>query len=113
MAGSGIWDKTVADYPRRENENADDRRIMRAVRDCAGGVLYFPAGVYEIAEMLTVSNCCSFLLHKSAVLKAVRKMPFVLKMDAAASYPELQECDGHLVPSGESMYHQRTVADAF
>ena len=61
----GTWDKTMEDYPRFENENSDDRRIMRAVSECAGGVLYFPKGVYEIAEMMTVSNCCSFLLHKS------------------------------------------------
>ena len=97
----GAWDLTMADYPRLPDENSDDRRIMRAVADCAGGVLYFPKGVYEIASMLTVSNCCSLLLHKSAVLKAVRQMPFVLKIDAAASCPELQECDGHLVPSGD------------
>lgn len=50
---------------------------MRAVQDCQGGVLYFPAGVYEIAEMLVIRNCCSLLLHKSAVLKAVKEMPFV------------------------------------
>ena len=52
--------------------------------------------------MITVDNCCSLLLHKSAVLKAVHKMPFVLKIDAAASYPDVQEQDGHLVPSGDS-----------
>ncbi len=96
-----VWDKSIADYPRLENENSDDKRIMRAVADCAGGVLFFPMGLYIIADMLVVDNCCSFLMHKSAVLKAVRKMPFVLKIDAAASYPELQECDGHLIPSGD------------
>ncbi len=96
-----IWDRSMADYPRMAGECSDEKRIMRAVRDCERGVLFFPAGVYEIAEMLMIENCCSFLLHKSAVLKAVREMPFVLKIDAAASYPELQECDGHLVPSGD------------
>jgi hypothetical protein len=75
-----VWDKSIADYPRLENENSDDKRIMRAVADCAGGVLFFPRGLYIIADMLVVDNCCSFLLHKSAVLKAVRKMPFVLKI---------------------------------
>ena len=96
-----IWDRSVAEYPRLAEEKTDEGRIMRAVRDCAGGVLYFPRGVYEIAEMLVVDNCCSILMHKSAVLKAVREMPFVLKIDAARSYPDLQECDGHLVPSGD------------
>lgn len=96
-----VWDRSMTDYPRLAGETSDEKRIMRAVQDCERGVLYFPAGVYEIAEMLTIENCCSFLLHKSAVLKAVREMPFVMKIDAAASYPELHECDGHLVPSGD------------
>ena len=52
------WDKTIADYPRFENERSDDQRIMRAVSDCAGGVLYFPKGGYTVAEMLVVNNCC-------------------------------------------------------
>ena len=69
---NGIWDRSVAEYPRLDTESSDEGRIMRAVRDCAGGVLFFPRGVYEIAEMLVVDNCCSVLMHKSAVLKAVR-----------------------------------------
>ena len=99
--GNCIWDRSVTDYPRLQGEASDDRRIMRAVHDCAGGVLYFPKGVYEIAEMLRIDNCCSVLMHKSAVLKAVRSMPFVLMIDAASSYPDLQEKDGHLIPSGD------------
>ena len=98
---NGYWDRSVADYPRLGNETSDDRRIMRAAGDCAGGVLFIPAGVYEIAGMLEISNGCSILMHKSAVLKAVREMPFVLKIDAAASYPEVLESDGHLTPSGD------------
>jgi hypothetical protein len=96
-----IGEAIVTDYPRFPGEDSDDKRIMRAVQDCSGGVLYFPKGTYEIAEMLVVTNCCSFLLHKSAVLKAVRAMPFVIKIDAAASYPDVQEKDGHLVPSDD------------
>lgn len=94
-----MYDIIITDYPRLPGENSDDPRIMRAIQNCAGGVLYFPKGTYEIAEMLTVVNCCSFLLHKSAVLKAVREMPFVVMIDAAASYPDVQEKNGHLVPS--------------
>ena len=101
MSGICVWDHSLAEYPRLENETSDTPRIRRAVADCAGGVLYLPRGVYEIDEMLTVENCCSILMHKSAVLKAVREMPFVLKIDAAASCPDLQECDGHLVPSDD------------
>lgn len=74
---------------------------MRAVEAAGNGVLYFPKGLYEIDEMLEVKNCCSLLLHKSAVLKAVKEMPFVVMYDAAASYPDLQECNGHLVPSDD------------
>jgi hypothetical protein len=94
-----IWDHSITEYPRLPGESSDEKRIMRAVHDCEGGVLYFPKGTYKIAEMLDVDNCCSFLLHKSAVLKATKAMPFVIKIDAARSYPDVQEQDGHLVPS--------------
>ena len=97
-----IWDRCVADYARLPGETSDDGRIMRAVRDCAGGVLYFPKGVYTVSETVTADNCCSLLLHKSAVLKAVREMDFVLKIDAAASCPGVREENGHLIPSGEA-----------
>ena len=97
-----IWDNSLSSYPRLEGEKSDDARIMRAVKDTEGGVLYFPKGIYEIAEMITVDNCCSLLLHKSAVLKAVKEIPFVLKIDAAASAPGIKEEDGHIIPSGEA-----------
>ena len=101
MSSKNVWDISVSDYPRLEGETSDDRRIMRAVKDCTGGVLYFPKGIYEISDMITVDNCASLLLHKSAVLKAVKDMPFVLKIDAASSYPGIKEEDGHIVPSGD------------
>ncbi len=94
-----MYDINLKDYPRLDGEEFDDARIMRAVEKCERGVLYFPKGVYEISNMLEITNCCSFLLHKSAVLKAVKEMPYVVKYDAAASYPDLEECDGHLIPS--------------
>lgn len=97
----GNFDVTLADYPRLEGEMYDDARIMRAVADCERGVLYIPKGIYEISQMLVIKNCCSLLMHKSAVLKAVKEMPFVLMYDAASSYPDLEECDGHLVPSDD------------
>jgi len=96
-----IYDITVADYPRFEGEISDDARIMRAAADCEGGILYIPKGIYSIANMLVITNCCSILMHKSAVLKAAAPMDYVLKYDAAASYPNVVECDGHLVPSGD------------
>ena len=54
-----IWDRCVADYARRAGETSDDGRILRAVRDCAHGVLYFPKGVYTVEKMITADNCCS------------------------------------------------------
>ena len=51
--------------------------------------------------MLEINNSCSLLLHKSAVLKAVKEMPYVLLYDAASSYPDVVECDGHLTPSDD------------
>lgn len=95
------WDITLNDFPREQGETGDTARIMRAVEACEGGVLYIPKGVYELTEPVVVKNCCSLLLHKSAVLKAVREMDYVLIYDAAASYPNVAEKDGHLTPSGE------------
>jgi len=78
--GEGVWDANVADFPRLAGEQGDSARIMRAVEKAGkGGVVWFPRGEYEIDSMLVVSNSASLLLHKSAHLKAVRKMPFVLK----------------------------------
>ena len=96
-----MYDITLADYPRFAGESSDDPRLRRALEACAGGVLYVPAGVYEVAEMITIDNCASLLLHKSAVLKAVREMPYVVKYDAAASYPGLTEKDWRIYPAGD------------
>ncbi|MBQ9326332.1 MAG: hypothetical protein IJ246_11220 [Clostridia bacterium] len=96
-----MWDRNLLDYPRLPGETSDEVRIHRAISDCKNGVLYIPMGTYAIADMIRVENGCSLLLHKSAVLKAVKPMPFVLMIDAAASYPDLQEKDGHLIPSGD------------
>jgi hypothetical protein len=73
-------DVSVADFPRLAGESGDAARIMRAVEKAGGGgVVWFPRGEYEIDSMIIVSNRSSLLLHKSAHLKAVKKMPFVLK----------------------------------
>ena len=96
-----MYDKSLADFPRREGEVSDDARIMRAVAECERGILYIPKGVYLISEMLVIKNCCSLLMHKSAVLKAVKEMPYVLWYDAEASYPDIVEKDGHIVPSDD------------
>ena len=79
-ASVGPWDADVSDFPRQAGEAGDSARIMRAVEKAGkGGVVWFPKGGYAIDVMLVVSNQCSLWLHKSAHLKAVREMPFVLK----------------------------------
>lgn len=80
LAAVGPWDADVSTFPRLSDESGDSARIRRAVESAGtGGVVWFPRGDYEIDEMLVVSNQVSFLLHKSACLKAVREMPFVLR----------------------------------
>ncbi|MCR4837534.1 MAG: hypothetical protein K5897_01200 [Eubacterium sp.] len=96
-----VYDISLEDFPRLPEETGDDARIERAVSACERGVLYIPKGVYRIENMIRITNCCSLLLHKSAVLKAAAEMPFVLFYDAAASYPDIEECDGHIVPSAD------------
>ncbi len=98
MMNNCTYDVTLSDYPRINGEATDEKRIMRAIADCEGGVLYIPKGVYEIAEAIEVTNCCSILMHKSAVLKAVAEMNYVLKYDAAQSYPGLDETNWCLTP---------------
>lgn len=79
-------DRTLADFPRLNGETDDAPRILRAVAECPSGVLYIPAGIYEIAQMIEITNACSLLLHKSAILRAVKEMDFVLSMDCAAQW---------------------------
>ena len=79
-AAVGPWDADVADFPRRAGETGDSARILRAVEAAGeGGVVWFPKGEYAIDAMLVVSNRCSLWLHKSAHLKAVKEMPFVMR----------------------------------
>ena len=46
--GAGLWDVSVADFPRAAGDGGDSARIMRAV-DAAGtkGVVMFPRGVWR------------------------------------------------------------------
>jgi len=94
-----VFDVHLNDFSREKGEKSDESRIMRAIEACSGGVLYIPKGVYELEETIIVKNCCSLLLHKSAVLKAVKEMSFVIVYDAAASYPNVTDSNGRLTPS--------------
>lgn len=82
-SASELWDASVADFPRNAGEADDSSRIQRAVDATPCGVLLVPAGTYEIAATLQVTNHCSLLMHKNATLKAIRQMEFVLKVNNA------------------------------
>jgi len=76
-------DATLNDFPRLDGETDDSPRLVRAIEACPSGVLYIPAGVYEIASPIVITNLCSLLLHKSAILRAVKEMDFVLTIDCS------------------------------
>ena len=79
----GAWDITLEDFPRLGNENTDAPRIRRAIESAGvGGVAYFTRGEYEIDSTVVLTNQVSLLLHKSACLKAVKKMPFIIEYHA-------------------------------
>lgn len=86
--GDGVWDASVGDFPRLAGEAGDSARIMRAVEAAgAGGVVWVPRGEYEIDSTIVVSNRSSLLMHKSAHLKAVKEIPFVLRYYGRAISP--------------------------
>lgn len=84
-----MYDIDLNDYPRLEGERDDSPRIMRAINFCRDGVLYIPRGVYCIASPIVITNFCSLLMHKGAVLKAVKEMDFVVSWDGGAQYDDL------------------------
>ena len=75
---SSIYEKNVADFPRLSGETDDAPRIQRAIDAAAGGELYVPKGVYEIASPLVIRGYTSIQFHTSAVLRAVKEMYYVL-----------------------------------
>lgn len=77
----GEYDRSLAEFPRRAGETDDSPRVQRAIDALPTGVLYIPAGCYAIAETLVVTNHCSLLMHKNAILEAVSPMDFVLKVN--------------------------------
>ncbi len=122
-------DHTLADFPRLANETDDAPRIQRAIDACPSGVLYIPGGIYEIAAPLCIKNLCSLLLHKSAVLRAVKEMDFVMRVECAMQWdkslrtPDMPEDYNLFVQGGQfdgnglasclvlSHYHHFTLAD--
>ena len=75
-----VIDASAADFPRLTGETDDAPRLQRAIDATTGGVLYLPRGDYEIASTLGISNRCPPLMHKSATLRAVAEMAYVLRV---------------------------------
>ena len=81
------YDVTLKDWPRLAGEQDDTARIQRAVDAAAlGGVLYIPRGTYEVSSTIMVTNGTSLLMHKSAMVRAVAKMPYVFDVDMTRYY---------------------------
>ena len=78
-----VCDRSAGDFPRRTGETDDAPRLQRAIDASSGDTLFVPSGTFELAQTLVVTNHCSLLLHKNAVLKAVKPMEFVLKVNNA------------------------------
>lgn len=73
--------RSVEAFPRESGETDDTERIRRAVKASTSGVVCFPAGVYYVSEPIEVLNQCSLQLHKNAIVRAVKPMPFVFKVN--------------------------------
>ena len=72
------WDKSLDEFPKLAGEADDTARIQRAVDAIGAGVLYIPRGTYLVSSTVNVTNMCSLEMHKSAVLRAVKEMPYVV-----------------------------------
>lgn len=92
LGSAGLWaygasagceyDVSIADFPRQAGETDDGARLQRAVNATGhGGVLYLPKGEYESSRTIWVTNGTSFLLHKSAVVRATAKMEHLFHLD--------------------------------
>ena len=57
MAGFGVSDHSIAEFPRLAGETDDAPRFQRAVDACCGGgVLTVPSGDYTVAQTVFVTN---------------------------------------------------------
>lgn len=80
-------DASADEFARRPGETDDSARLQRLVEAVSPyGVAYVPAGVYELASPLAITNRASLMMHKSAVLRAVKPMDYVLKVDNAVQW---------------------------
>ena len=78
LSFAGGWDRSLADFP---SGGDDAARIQRAVDALPLGTLYVPRGEYAIARTIHVTNNCSLVLNKGAVLRAAAALPYVMRID--------------------------------
>ena len=83
-------DHTLSEFPRLPGETDDAPRLQRAVDATPSGVLEIGRGLYEIAKTVSVTNLCSLRMHKSAHLRAVAEMDFILRVNNAPLYDSLE-----------------------
>lgn len=74
-------DHSLDEFPRLGGECDDAARMQRAVDATPSGVLRIPAGTYTLSATLSITNFCSLEMNKSAVLRAAKEMPFVLRVN--------------------------------
>lgn len=84
------WDKSLDEFPKRAGEADDTARIQRAVDSVGAGVLYIPRGTYRVSSTIFIRNRCSLQMHKSATLRAVRKMDYVIYIDPRSAWNALK-----------------------
>ena len=99
---ASAWaDGSLADFPRLAGETDDAGRLQRAIDATPSGVLRIPGGEYAVASPVLVTNRCSLALEKTARLRAIRKIPFVLKVNNATTWVNSPQDDhGTFVTGG-------------
>ncbi|MGN0853156.1 MAG: hypothetical protein ACI4Q3_07240 [Kiritimatiellia bacterium] len=75
-------DHCLDEFPPLPGEPDDTARFQRAIDATPAGTLTVPRGVYRISSTLRVTNRCSFDLNKNAILRAVRPMKVVMRIDS-------------------------------
>lgn len=90
---SAAADSSLTDFPANAGEGDDAARLQRAIDATPGGVLKIPAGVVRLSSPVCITNLCSLELHKNAILRAVRPMDCVLKVDNSVR-ARLRDADG-------------------
>ena len=88
-----LADSSIDEFPRLEGESDDAPRFQRAVDATPSGVLSLPAGTYTIGSPIVVTNLCSLSMNKSATLRAVAEMDFVLCVDTSLARTKLPRTD--------------------